>query len=173
MYKWNNKKQWNYSKTKRAAGGFPYRMVGEGLSEPWHWSWDPRGGVEPACDDMTGAKAGRREWAEPARDPTTVNVTVHNEAREGAGTRPGRTLPSVLRRLDFFLSAKGSHLRVSSREVTWTDLFVKDKLKGRKDRKLAFSVGDVSSKGSLSSAHSPSNCGRHLLWGSLGDAAWY
>lgn len=62
--------------------------------------------MEPAREDVAKAKAGKWE-----RD-------VENEAGERARTGAGSTLPVTGRSLDFFfLSAKGSHLRVSSRAV--------------------------------------------------------
>lgn len=83
--------------------------------------------MEPACEDRQGRRLGGGD--EPVRGTygrlcgrrgSNWGSTVHSEAGEGARTRSGRTFPFMGRRLDFFffLSAKGSHLRVPSREVT-------------------------------------------------------
>lgn len=187
MYKWNWEEQWNHSKIKMVTGRSPWRMVWEGPPEQATSELRCEGWEEPSCEGTAKTKGGGGELSlcrEPkvgcvARAEWVGEALYKMKLEKGHVPDQGGPCQSWKGVQIFFLYAKGSHLRVSSREVTWLMYFLKyecyDKPKEEKIRNLLFLwVQEDRRKLCLLPIHVPhitSNCGWYLLQDSLYDIA--
>lgn len=170
---------------RRRPGGFHLGWMGRSLwaLSRWHLNWDLRDGMEPACEKRGKGKGQERwmSWACAGNQRRALwpeqNELGKHCTKWGWRRSKDQSWQGVV---DVFLSAKGGHLRVSSREVMWADVFLKvmnAMMNWREEKRrvvLFLRVkwdGREVSRLPIHLPHTTSNCGWYSLWDLLYDTA--